>query len=59
MFIALLVTAALIVPRVAIEAIRPLRMVGPAVKHWSGWVLVVVGGWFLLIAVTPRLLGGP
>lgn len=58
-FAALLVVAAVAVPRLAADAIQPLRMAGPAVKRWSGWVMVVVGGWFFFISVAPQMTGIP
>lgn len=56
-FVGLLVVAAVAVPRLARGAVRPLRMAGPSVKRWSGWVMVVVGGWFFFISVAPQVIG--
>ncbi len=53
-FTALLVAAALAVSSSRAAALRPVRMVGPAVRRWSGVVLAAVGLWFVVLAVAPR-----
>ncbi|HEX6301234.1 MAG TPA: hypothetical protein VF148_12275 [Acidimicrobiia bacterium] len=58
MFSLLLVAGSLVVSSVQAEALRPVRMTGPAVRRWGGWVLVAVGVWFLVLAVLPRPLLG-
>lgn len=57
-FSLLLVAGSLVVSSVQAEALRPVRMTGPAVRRWGGWVLVAVGVWFLVLAVLPRPLLG-
>jgi hypothetical protein len=52
-FAGLLVLASVGVAVVTRDALRPVRMVSPAVKRWSGFVLVAVGGWFVILAVLP------
>lgn len=52
-FVALLITASVVVSIAAPGALQPLRMSGPAVKRWSGYVLVLVGVWFILLAALP------
>lgn len=52
-FTSLLITASVVVSKARSEAIRPLRMAGPAVKRWSGHILVAVGAWFILLAALP------
>jgi hypothetical protein len=38
-------------------AVAQERVVGripastPAIKHWGGWILVVVGAWFVILGV--------
>lgn len=54
----LLVTASALVSFASGESLRAIRMSGSAVKRWSGWVLVVVGLWFVALAAasSPALL---
>ena len=52
-FAALLITAAVVVSTVSSEALRPMRLAGPAVRRWGGYVLLIVGGWFVVLAVLP------
>jgi hypothetical protein len=49
----MLVTASIVVSTVKAETLQPARMTGPAVKRWSGYVLVGVGAWFILLAALP------
>ncbi len=59
MFVLLLVTATITVSSVTAEVIKPMRTAGPAVKRWSGYVLIAVGIWFVLLSVLPDpILGG-
>lgn len=51
--VALLVTASVVVSLVSSDTLRPVRLTGGAVRRWSGFVLIVVGIWFLLLAVLP------
>jgi hypothetical protein len=52
-FVALLITAAVVVSAVSTEALKPVRMTGSAVRRWSGYVLIAVGAWFVVLAVVP------
>jgi hypothetical protein len=52
-FAIMLVTASIVVSTVKAETLRPARMTGPAVKRWSGYVLVGVGAWFILLSALP------
>jgi hypothetical protein len=52
-FVALLITAAVVVSSVSAEALRPVRMTGTAVRRWSGYVLIAIGAWFVVLAVVP------
>ena len=52
-FVALLVAAAVTVTTVTSATLKPLRMTGPAVRRLGGIVLVVVGLWFVVLAVLP------
>ncbi len=57
-FTGLLVSAASLVAKVTAAALHPLRLAGPAVRRWGGWLLVAIGGWFVLLASrTSPLLG--
>jgi hypothetical protein len=49
-FAILVLTASVVVSTASAEALRPVRMTGHAVKRWSGFVLIAVGAWFILIA---------
>jgi hypothetical protein len=51
--VALLITGAVVVTSVSKEVLAPLRMTGSAVRTWSGYVLVVVGVWFVVLAFLP------
>ena len=50
-FAVLLVSASVVATTVSREALQSIRMTGPAVKRWSGYVLLAVGAWFILLAV--------
>lgn len=52
-FIALLLTGSVVVSLVSKEVLTPLRMTGSAVRTWSGYVLVLVGVWFVVLAFLP------
>lgn len=51
MFDVLLVTASVVVTFVSDEWVRPSRMVGGGVRMWSGFVLIGVGVWFLVLSM--------
>jgi hypothetical protein len=52
-FVTLLITAAVVVSSVSAEALKPVRMTGTTVRRWSGYVLIAVGAWFVVLAVVP------
>ena len=52
-FVSLLVTASVLVSTVSRESLRPVRMTGHAVRRWSGFVLIAVGIWFVVLALLP------
>lgn len=54
LFVALLVTAAMVVSTVSAETMRPVRMTGTTVRRWSGYVLIAVGVWFVVLAALPN-----
>ena len=56
--VALLITASVVVSLVSSDTLRPIRLTGGAVRRWSGFVLIVVGTWFLLLAVLPSPILG-
>ncbi|MEE8376095.1 MAG: hypothetical protein V3S26_07245 [Acidimicrobiia bacterium] len=58
MFAILLVTASVVVSIASTETLRPVRMTGSAVKKWSGYMLLAVGAWFVLLAVVPNPILG-
>ena len=49
-FVVLLVMASILVSAVDATSFQPMRMVGPTLKRWSGFVLVAVGVWFVTLA---------
>jgi len=57
-FAALLLTASVVVAAPKSERLQPIRMAGPAVKRWSGYLLVGVGIWFVLLATLPSPIIG-
>ncbi len=57
-FALLMITASVVVSTARDEALRPVRMTGPAVRRWSGYVLLVVGAWFILLAMAPDAILG-
>ena len=58
-FAALLVAASVTVATATTEVLRPIRMSGSTVKRWSGFVLLFVGAWFIVLATLPSpILGG-
>lgn len=57
-FVVLLVAASLTVASISAATLLPVRMTGPAVKRWSGFVLVAVGAWFVVIAFLPSPIFG-
>lgn len=58
-FVVLLISGSLVVSLVQSETLRPIRMTGPAVRRWGGFVLMAVGAWFVLLAVVPGPILGP
>jgi len=56
-FAGLLVAASLSVASITAETLRPIRMTGPTVRRWSGFILLIVGAWFVVLAAlrTPIL----
>ena len=52
-FAALLVAASVTVATATTEVLRPIRMSGSTVKRWSGFVLLFVGAWFIVLATLP------
>ena len=52
-FVTLLITAAVVVSSVSAEALKPMRMTGTTVRRWSGYVLIAIGVWFVVLAVVP------
>jgi len=56
--VTLLITASVVVSVVSGDTLRPVRLTGGAVRRWSGFVLIVVGIWFLLLAVLPSPILG-
>ena len=58
-FAALLIAASVTVATATTEVLRPIRMSGSTVKRWSGFVLLFVGAWFIVLATLPSpILGG-
>ncbi len=55
-FTGLLTTAAVVVPKASDRFLNPVRMAGPTVKRWSGYLLVAVGIWFVSLAAIPSPL---
>jgi protein-S-isoprenylcysteine O-methyltransferase Ste14 len=49
--VTLILVSAVIVTLGRDAAVGDLRSVAPRIKRWAGWVLVGVGGWFVLLAV--------
>lgn len=49
----LLIAALSAVAVMTAAALRPIRMSGPAVKRWGGFVLIGVGTWFVVLAALP------
>lgn len=53
-FVSLLVASAVFVSTATAGALKPVRMVGPAVRRWSGYVMLAVGLWLLALVLLPR-----
>ena len=49
-FVSLLIIAAVGVSVASSTALTPIRMTGHSVRRWSGYVLVAVGLWFVVLA---------
>lgn len=54
MFSVLLVAASIIVSVVSADLLRSIRMTGHAIKRWSGYLLIVVGIWFVALTILPE-----
>lgn len=48
--ISLLFTAAFGVAGAQDQTVQRIRAQAPRVKRWGGWILMVVGAWFLILA---------
>ena len=51
-FLSLLMVASVGVTTLQSSFLEPIRMVGSSVKKSSGYVLMVVGAWFILLAAS-------
>jgi hypothetical protein len=49
--VGLLFAAALVIATAQQQTVERLRAGTPTVKRWGGWVLIVVGGWFVILGV--------
>lgn len=49
--LALMFTAAITVSRAQESTVARIQASAPAVKRWGGAVLILVGGWFVSLAV--------
>ena len=54
----LAVATSVVVSSVSTQALRPVRLTGPAVRRWAGFVLVAVGVWFVVLAALPHPIIG-
>ena len=54
LFVLRLTAAAIFVSTVTAGAEGPVRMVGPVVRRWAGYVMLAVGLWFLALTLLPR-----
>jgi cytochrome c biogenesis protein CcdA len=50
----LLFLMAVAVARAQQRVVERLRARSNDVKRWGGWVLLVVGGWFIVLAIWPH-----
>lgn len=57
-FVTLLVAASFTVSTVSSTTLKPLRMTGPSVKRFGGFVLLFVGVWFTVLAFLPSPIIG-
>lgn len=44
-------TLSLLVASAQERTVESLRAAGPAVRRWGGYVLVVVGGWLVVLGI--------
>lgn len=51
-------TASMVVARAQEGVVARARASAPAVKRWGGIVLMVVGSWFILLAVFAEAFSG-
>lgn len=49
--VGLLFAAALVIATAQQQTVERLRAGTPTVKRWGGWVLIAVGGWFVILGV--------
>jgi cytochrome c biogenesis protein CcdA len=47
----LVFSAALGVARAEEATVERIKAQAPRIKTWGGWILVAVGGWFVILAV--------
>jgi hypothetical protein len=57
-FVSLLIAASFMVSSITSAALKPIKMTGPAVRRFSGYVLLLVGGWFIVLAFLPTPIIG-
>jgi len=57
-FVSLLIAASFTVSSITPAALKPIRMTGPAVRTFSGYVLLLVGVWFIVLAFIPTPIIG-
>ena len=55
-FTLLIAAASIGVGLAAGDSLRAVRMVGPSVRKWSGYILITLGAWFFLLAALPSPL---
>ncbi len=51
MIVLLLFVAALVVALARASTLDRFKTAGPAVKRWGGRILILVGAWFLFLAI--------
>lgn len=57
-FVTLLVVTSFSVSSISSTTLKPLGMTGSAVRTFSGYILILVGGWFILLAFLPSPIIG-
>jgi hypothetical protein len=58
MLVLLLFALSLAIATAREQTVEGLRASGPAVKRWGGRILVLVGAWFLILAVFADFFAG-